>query len=212
MEIVSTTLEGVNERVTELDTTVREAMYAREAWAFFMDRSSAIAAYAKTLETHVAALIAQTSSPQTQLTTTLRYIEILEARDLEPQEGPAEAGSSWTFVYLLVIIVKFASCTLQGSTLTWWNSHIRAVGHDVAYAMRWAALKRMITEAAKVERYISGLLDIIHGSVKASKPQSMQEAIKFANEIIDKKMLTHAKCQAEQKMKFDDTSRNNQHQ
>nr|GFD43137.1 reverse transcriptase domain-containing protein [Tanacetum cinerariifolium] len=34
---------------------------------------------------------------------------------------------------------------LQGSALTWWNSHMRAVGQDVAYAMTWAALKRMIT-------------------------------------------------------------------
>nr|GFC87643.1 reverse transcriptase domain-containing protein [Tanacetum cinerariifolium] len=34
---------------------------------------------------------------------------------------------------------------LQGSALTWWNSHMRAVGQDVAYAMPWAALKRMIT-------------------------------------------------------------------
>nr|GEY06016.1 hypothetical protein [Tanacetum cinerariifolium] len=32
-----------------------------------------------------------------------------------------------------------------GSALTWWNSHMRAVGQDVAYAMPWAALKRMIT-------------------------------------------------------------------
>nr|GEW53146.1 reverse transcriptase domain-containing protein [Tanacetum cinerariifolium] len=67
---------------------------------------------------------------------TLGRIEILEGRDPEPQEGPAEAGSSF----------KFASCTLQGSALTWWNSHMRTVGQDVAYAMSWAALKRMITD------------------------------------------------------------------
>nr|GEV24453.1 putative reverse transcriptase domain-containing protein [Tanacetum cinerariifolium] len=60
----------------------KEAMYAHEAWAFSMDRSLA-----------------------TQLTTSLGRIEILEARDLEPQERPSEAGSSWTFVYLLAIIV-----------------------------------------------------------------------------------------------------------
>nr|GFA67914.1 hypothetical protein [Tanacetum cinerariifolium] len=88
--------------------------------------------------------------------------------------------------------VKFASCTLQGSALTWWNSHMGAVGQDFAYAMLWAALKRMITKSAKVERYIGGLPDMIHGTVKASKPQSMQEAIEFANEIIDNKMLTYA--------------------
>nr|GEZ39867.1 hypothetical protein [Tanacetum cinerariifolium] len=67
-------------------------------------------------------------------------------------------------------------------------------------------------ESAKVERYIGGLPDMIHESVKASKPQSMKEAIKFASEMMDKKMLTHAEHQAEHKKKFDDTSRNNQHQ
>nr|GEY21817.1 hypothetical protein [Tanacetum cinerariifolium] len=72
----------------------REAMYSREAWAFSIDRSLAIAAHVRTLETQVAALITQTTSLQTQLTTTLRCNEVLEARDPEPQEGPAEAGNS----------------------------------------------------------------------------------------------------------------------
>ncbi|GJW43165.1 putative reverse transcriptase domain-containing protein [Tanacetum coccineum] len=127
--------------------------------------------------------------------------------------------------------VKYASCTLQGSALTWWNSHVRAVGQDVAYTMPWTALKRMITdkycprgeikkleskmfpeESAKVERYVGGLPDMIHGSVKASKPQSMQEAIEFATKMMDKKMLTAAERQAENKRKFEDTSRNNQNQ
>nr|GFC65188.1 hypothetical protein [Tanacetum cinerariifolium] len=67
-------------------------------------------------------------------------------------------------------------------------------------------------ESSKVERYIGGLPDMIHGSVKASKPQLMQEAIEFATKMMDKKMLTHAERQAEHKRKFDDTSRNTQHQ
>ncbi|GJR37125.1 reverse transcriptase domain-containing protein [Tanacetum coccineum] len=33
-----------------------------------------------------------------------------------------------------------------GNALTWWNSHIRTVGHDVAYAMPWKTLKKMITD------------------------------------------------------------------
>ncbi|GJX78071.1 hypothetical protein Tco_0324882 [Tanacetum coccineum] len=45
-------------------------------------------------EAQVATLIAQTTSLQTQLTTALGRIETLEARDPEPQDGPAEAGSS----------------------------------------------------------------------------------------------------------------------
>ncbi|GKF86039.1 hypothetical protein Tco_0253866 [Tanacetum coccineum] len=31
--------------------------------------------------------------------------------------------------------IKFATCTLLGIALTWWNSHVRTAGHDVAYAM-----------------------------------------------------------------------------
>nr|GEW29230.1 putative reverse transcriptase domain-containing protein [Tanacetum cinerariifolium] len=120
---------------------------------------------------------------------------------------------------------------MYASALTWWNSRVRAVGHDVAYAMPWTDLKRMITdkycpkgeikkleseywnlrESAKVERYVSGLLDIIHGGVKESKPQSMQETIKFSTEMMDK-MLTVAEHQAENKRKFEDTPRNNQNQ
>nr|GEU62745.1 hypothetical protein [Tanacetum cinerariifolium] len=72
----------------------REATYAREAWAWSKDRSAIIEAHVRTLEAHVATLIALSSSLQTQLTTSLGHIEILKARDPEPQEGPAEASSS----------------------------------------------------------------------------------------------------------------------
>ncbi|GKA77132.1 putative reverse transcriptase domain-containing protein [Tanacetum coccineum] len=154
--------------------------------------------------------------------------------------------------------VKFATCTLQGNALTWWNSHVRAVGHDTAYAMPWKTLKKMITdkycprseikkletemwnlkvkgtdvmsynqrfqelvlmcdrmfpeESDVVEKYVGGLPDMIHGSVKASKPKTMQEAIEFATKMMDKKILTIAERQAENKRKFDDTPRNNQNQ
>ncbi|GKB03388.1 hypothetical protein Tco_0831477 [Tanacetum coccineum] len=37
--------------------------------------------------------------------------------------------------------VKFATCTLMGTALTWWNSHARTVTNDVAYAMTWSDLK-----------------------------------------------------------------------
>ncbi|GJY53810.1 putative reverse transcriptase domain-containing protein [Tanacetum coccineum] len=296
MEIAPTTLEGVDQRVTELDTTVRqrteefeirfeearddraylgalvnslyrdrpyhrhtalaidrEAVYARIAWTSSEERSAAIEAHVRTLEAQVAMLIAQTTSLQTQLTTALGRIATLEARDPEPQDGPAEAGSSSVAAALAErdasrsrdgdnshgsgtggvastikenalytgLLVKFRLLrVLSRKCLTWWNSHVRAVGQDVAYTMPWTALKRMITdkycprgeikkleseywnlkvrgtdlmtynqrfqelalmcdrmfpeESAKVERYVGGLPDMIHGSVKASKPQSMQ--------------------------------------
>nr|GFB01956.1 hypothetical protein [Tanacetum cinerariifolium] len=36
--------------------------------------------------------------------------------------------------------VKFASCTLIGSALTWLNSYMRAVSQEVTYAMPWRTL------------------------------------------------------------------------
>ncbi|GKB73960.1 reverse transcriptase domain-containing protein [Tanacetum coccineum] len=42
--------------------------------------------------------------------------------------------------------VKYATCTLQNSALTWWNSHKRTVEIDVAYAMTWKALMKLMTE------------------------------------------------------------------
>ncbi|GJY83694.1 putative reverse transcriptase domain-containing protein, partial [Tanacetum coccineum] len=154
--------------------------------------------------------------------------------------------------------IKFATCTLQGNALTWWNSHVRTVGHDVAYAMTWKTLKKMMTdkyclrgeinkfeielwnlkvkgtdverysqrfqefalmcsrmfpeESDEVEKYVGGLPDIIQGSVMASKPKKMQDAIEFATELMDQKIRTLAERQAENKRKFKDTSRNNQNQ
>ncbi|GJS51721.1 putative reverse transcriptase domain-containing protein [Tanacetum coccineum] len=40
--------------------------------------------------------------------------------------------------------VKFATCTLLGATLTWWNDQIRTLGPD-AYSMTWEALKKKMT-------------------------------------------------------------------
>ncbi|GKA65677.1 reverse transcriptase domain-containing protein, partial [Tanacetum coccineum] len=42
--------------------------------------------------------------------------------------------------------VKYASCTLMGGALTWWNLHKRTVGIDAAYAMMWKALMKLMTE------------------------------------------------------------------
>nr|GEV95825.1 hypothetical protein [Tanacetum cinerariifolium] len=34
----------------------------------------------------------------------------------------------------------------QWNTLTWWNSHVKSVGHDVAYGMSWKTLMKMMTD------------------------------------------------------------------
>ncbi|GJZ94161.1 putative reverse transcriptase domain-containing protein [Tanacetum coccineum] len=154
--------------------------------------------------------------------------------------------------------IKFSTCTLLGNALTWWNSHVRTVGNDIAYAMTWTELKKKITdkycprtkikklevelwelkvkgtdvigynqrfqelallcgrmfpeESDKIEKYVGGLPDMIHGSVVASKPKTMQEATEMAIKVMDKRIRTFADRQTESKRKFEDTSRNTQNQ
>ncbi|GJY52140.1 putative reverse transcriptase domain-containing protein [Tanacetum coccineum] len=133
--------------------------------------------------------------------------------------------------------IKFATCTLLRCALTWWNPQVRTVGHDVAYAMIWTNLKKKMTDkycprgeikkleveiwnlkvkgtdvSDKTEKYVDGLPDMIHRSVKASKPRTMQDTIEFATELMNKKISTFAKRQADNKRKFDDTSKKNQNQ
>ncbi|GKA44876.1 putative reverse transcriptase domain-containing protein [Tanacetum coccineum] len=64
-------------------------------------------------------------------------------------------------------------------------------------------------ESDEVEKYVGGLPDMIQGSVMASKPKTMQDAIEFANDLMDQKIRTFAERQAENKRKLDDNSRNN---
>nr|GEZ91528.1 hypothetical protein [Tanacetum cinerariifolium] len=154
--------------------------------------------------------------------------------------------------------VKFATCTLHSVALTWWNTHVQAVGHEAAYGMSWKTLIKMMMdkycprneirklemeiwelkvkgtdlasytqrfqelallcgrmfseEADKIEKYVGGLLDMIHGSVVASKPRMMQEAIEIATELMDKKVCTFAERETASKRKFENTSRTTRNQ
>ncbi|GKD52042.1 putative reverse transcriptase domain-containing protein [Tanacetum coccineum] len=67
-------------------------------------------------------------------------------------------------------------------------------------------------ESDQVEKYVGGLPDMIQGSVMASKPKTMQEAIVIANDLMDQKIRTLVERQAKNKRKFEDTLRNNQNQ
>nr|GEZ91574.1 reverse transcriptase domain-containing protein [Tanacetum cinerariifolium] len=117
--------------------------------------------------------------------------------------------------------------------LTWWNSHVKTVTLEVAQALPWKTLKKMMIdkycprgeikklktemwelktkgtdvlgynhhfqelalmcdrtfpkESDRVEKYIGGVPDTIHDSAKATKPKTMQEAIEFATELMDKR-------------------------
>ncbi|GJX69179.1 putative reverse transcriptase domain-containing protein [Tanacetum coccineum] len=50
-----------------------------------------------------------------------------------------------------------------------------------------------LEEIDKVEKYVGGLPDTIHGSVMATKPKTMQDAIEFPTKLMDKKINTWLK-------------------
>ncbi|GJZ06146.1 hypothetical protein Tco_0539939, partial [Tanacetum coccineum] len=95
--------------------------------------------------------------------------------------------------------VKFATCTFVRNALTWRNSHKKAVTQDVAYAIDWKALKKMmmvkycprgeikkleielwnLKESDEVVKYVSGLPDMIRGNVMSYRPQTMEEKRKI---------------------------------
>ncbi|GJR48869.1 hypothetical protein Tco_1316972 [Tanacetum coccineum] len=58
-------------------------------------------------------------------------------------------------------------------------------------------------ESDEIEKYVGGLPDMIHGSVMASKPKTMQDAVEFATELVDQKIRTLAERLAENKRKLD---------
>ncbi|GJW34658.1 reverse transcriptase domain-containing protein [Tanacetum coccineum] len=77
-----------------------------------------------------------------------------------------------------------------------WN--LKVNGTDVAsYMQRFQELALMcgrmfLEESDQVEKYVGGLPDMIQGSVMASKPNTMQEEIEIANDLMDQKVRTFA--------------------
>ncbi|GKD15699.1 hypothetical protein Tco_1200106, partial [Tanacetum coccineum] len=88
--------------------------------------------------------------------------------------------------YAIECQVKYATCTLLGGALKWWNSHVRTIGHDAAYEIS------VPDEEDKVERFIWGIHDSIQGNVTSSKPTRLQEAIQIANSLMYQKNVARA--------------------
>ncbi|GJS05583.1 reverse transcriptase domain-containing protein [Tanacetum coccineum] len=121
--------------------------------------------------------------------------------------------------------------TTHEKTLTWWNSHVKTVSHEAAYGMTWKTLKKkmmtdnytqrfqelalmcgriFLEESDEVEKYVGGLPDNIQGSVMASKPKTMQDAIEIINELMDQKVRAYAERQAENKRKLNNNNQDQQ--
>ncbi|GKD11516.1 putative reverse transcriptase domain-containing protein [Tanacetum coccineum] len=95
-----------------------------------------------------------------------------------------------------------------------WNLKVK--GTDVAsYTLRFQELALMCgrmfhEESDEVEKYVGGLSDMIRGNIMSYQPKTMEKVLEFANDQMDKKVLTIAERQAEQKRKLEFNAGNNQ--
>ncbi|GJR34822.1 hypothetical protein Tco_1210506 [Tanacetum coccineum] len=85
-------------------------------------------------------------------------------------------------------------------------------GNDVGgYTQRFKELALMCTKflfdkTEKVDKYISGIPDNIHGNVLSARPKTLDDAIELANNLMDQKLRTYAERQAEKKRKLDNNN------
>ncbi|GJT90342.1 reverse transcriptase domain-containing protein [Tanacetum coccineum] len=133
--------------------------------------------------------------------------------------------------------VKYATCTLLNSALTWWNSHKRTIGTDAPFFMSWRELmkpmaenndlaaytqrfqevtmlctKMVPEEEGRVNKFIGGLSDNIQRNVIAAEPTRLQDAVCMANKLMDQKLKGFAMKNAKNKRKFDNSQKDNRRQ
>ncbi|GJZ50670.1 hypothetical protein Tco_0604860 [Tanacetum coccineum] len=108
--------------------------------------------------------------------------------------------------------VKYATCTLLNSALTWWNSHKRTIGTDAAFAMPWREIMKLMAkmvpeEEDRVAKFIGGLTNNIQGNMIVVEPTILQDSVRKANNLMDKKLKGYAMKNAENKRKFDNSQK-----
>nr|XP_043619828.1 uncharacterized protein LOC122591635 [Erigeron canadensis] len=105
--------------------------------------------------------------------------------------------------------VKYATCTLQGGALSWWNLHAHTVGVDAAYALTWEELKEkmrakycprieiqkleaefwnLTTKGLDVSAYTTGFheLALVYPTmVTSSKPTDIKSAVEMTHSLAD---------------------------
>ncbi|GKB09848.1 putative reverse transcriptase domain-containing protein, partial [Tanacetum coccineum] len=143
----------------------------------------------------------------------IEEMELMEMEGMEKTEMEIEMG-------------------IMDSALTWWNSHKRTIGVDAAYSMKWVGLMKLTTEVyclrneiQKIEtelmvpdeedivkRFIGGLPDNIQGNAIAANPARLQDAIRIANQLMDKKLQGYAARSAENKRRMESNPRDNRGQ
>ncbi|GJY46631.1 putative reverse transcriptase domain-containing protein [Tanacetum coccineum] len=191
----------------------REAVYARQAWSRSEDRSTALEASIRTLEAQVRTLQTQHDMMEWQrqdagdlVTTAFGRIHALEAETEHAPEmqdtrmdqlmlkmPPKKTTTPMTDASIKALIAQgvvdaLAEYEAHRSSDNGNDSHDSGSGRRTERTTR----EMFLEESDEVEKYVGGLPDMIQGSVMASKPKIMQDAIEFATKLMDQKIRTFA--------------------
>ncbi|GKF42409.1 reverse transcriptase domain-containing protein, partial [Tanacetum coccineum] len=94
-----------------------------------------------------------------------------------------------------------------------WNLSVK--NNDMATYTQWfqeltmMCTKMVPEEEDQVEKFIGGLPDNIKGNVIAAEPARLQDAVRIANNLMDKKLKGYAVKNAENKRRLDNNYRGN---
>nr|GEV06726.1 hypothetical protein [Tanacetum cinerariifolium] len=127
--------------------------------------------------------------------------------------GPDVYSMTWEVLKKKMIDKYCPQGEIKMLEIELWNLKVK--GNDVpAYTECFQELTLIYTkfvanETEKINKYVSGLPDNIYGSVKASKPKTLDETIELANDLMDQKLCTYAERQTNNKKKADDSFKNN---
>ncbi|GJU72788.1 putative reverse transcriptase domain-containing protein [Tanacetum coccineum] len=120
--------------------------------------------------------------------------------------------------------VKYATCTLLNSALTWWNSHKRTIGTEAAFSMSWRELMKLMTEVYcprnEIQKMETELWNLtVKNNDLAAYTQRFQEltmilqdAVRIANNLMDQKLKGYAVKNAENKRRLEINQRDNRGQ
>nr|GEY80977.1 reverse transcriptase [Tanacetum cinerariifolium] len=180
-------IDVVRGQRTAYETDLQEV---HQAYLSFEARNRELLARLKTLETHMIRMEWQRQSTEDLAVTQMMRIHTLEARARTDTVEDADRAA-------LLDCLNGSKRWSQYSTLAVVPLTTKVKGNDVAaYTQRFQELALMCTkflddETKKVDKYINGLLDNIHGNVMSTRPKTLDETIELANNLIDQKLRTY---------------------
>ncbi|GJR76716.1 putative reverse transcriptase domain-containing protein [Tanacetum coccineum] len=106
---------------------------------------------------------------------------------------------------------EFATCTLLGAALTWWNGPIRTLGPE-AYAMTWEVLKKKMTDNlcqrnGEADKYITETH--LWEPSNSARPRRWMRTIEVGQQLDRSETSAPTQKGSLTKRKADDSSRNN---